>query len=243
MERKVALVTGAGKGIGAEIVRKLAENGYSVIINYRSSEKQAHALVAELLSKEVNCMAVKADLSSRAQVEDLYEQCVKCFGFVDTVINNAGVCHFGLATEDGEDEYRYVMDCNFGSAFNVCSLFARDMVWNCRGNILNISSVWGQRGASTESLYSASKSALIGYTKALHKEFKPQNVKVNCLLPGYVSTDMNAEFDANEEKRILRSMRQNEALSPIDVANAVYQIISSGISGKIISQSTSKILL
>ena len=243
MERKVALVTGAGKGIGAEIVRTLASSGYAVIINYRNSEKQATTLVSELLSKEINCMAVKADLSIRAEAEYLYEQCVKCFGFVDTVINNAGVSHFGLATEDDEEQYRYVMDCNFGSVFNVSSLFARDMVSNFRGNIINISSVWGQRGSAMESLYSASKSAIIGYTKALHKELIPQNVKVNCLLPGYVKTDMNAQFDEAEEKEILKRMRQKSALLPTDVSRAVLEILRSGVSGKIITQSTPTIKL
>ena len=149
----------------------------------------------------------------------------------------------GEATEDDEEQYRYVMDCNFGSVFNVSGLFARDMVSNFRGNIINISSVWGQRGSAMESLYSASKSAIIGYTKALHKELIPQNVKVNCLLPGYVKTDMNAQFDEAEEKEILKRMRQKSALLPTDVSRAVLDILRSGVSGKIITQSTPTIKL
>lgn len=235
MERKTALVTGAAKGIGAAIVRKLADNGYSVIINYRSSEKEAFELVSELQKREINCAAFKADLSDAEQAEELYMQCKKCFGFVDTVINNAGVCHFGLATEDGEDDYRFVIDNNFGSVFNVCRLFARDMINEWRGSIINVSSVWGERGASNESLYSASKSAVIGYTKALAKELSPERIKVNCILPGFVMTDMNAKFDETEIKSILRKMRQKEILYPSDIADAVYKTLNETYTGRSIS--------
>ncbi len=232
MKRKTALVTGAAKGIGAAIVRKLADNGYSVIINYRSSEQEAFELVSELQKKEINCAAFKADLSDAAQAEDLYVRCKKCFGFVDTVINNAGVCHFGLATEDETDDYRFVMDNNFGSVFNVCRLFARDMINMWEGDIVNISSVWGSRGASTESLYSASKSAVIGYTKALAKELSPERIKVNCILPGFVMTDMNDRFEQFEIKDILRKMRQKEMLTPEDIADSVFETLNSSYTGK-----------
>lgn len=234
MERKVALVTGAAKGIGAATVRALANNGYSVVIHYNKSEEKALLLMRELLAREVNCTVVKADLSVRSEAESLYGESKKCFGFVDTVINNAGVCHFGLLTDDGEAEYRRVMDSNFGSAFNVTGLFARDMVSNQRGKIINIASVWGSRGAALESLYSASKSALIGYTKAAAKELITSGVTVNCLLPGYVKTDMNARFDEEEEQAILRRMRQKESLTPEDVANAILTTLSQNPTGKIL---------
>lgn len=234
MERKVALVTGAAKGIGAATVRALAKNGYSVVIHYFRSEEKALTLMRELLANEVNCTVIQADLSIRSEVENLYEQSKKCFGFVDTVINNAGVCHFGLLTDDGEEEYREVLDSNFGSAYNVTGLFARDMVSFGCGKIINISSVWGSRGAALESLYSASKSALIGYTKAAAKELVMSGVTVNCLLPGYVKTDMNAQFDKEEEQAILRRMRQKEALSPEDVANAILTTLNANPTGKIL---------
>lgn len=166
MKGRTVLVTGGAKGIGKATVFGVANAGYNVIVAYNSSEKAAYEIVGELQSREINCGAFRADLTKRQDVENLYEQCKSVFGFVDTVINNAGVCHYNLATCDDYDDYDAVMNANFGSIFGICRLFARDMIDRQTGSIVNLSSVWGARGAATESLYSASKSAIIGYTKA-----------------------------------------------------------------------------
>lgn len=223
MVKGVALITGGAKGIGAEVAKVFAENGYSIVINYLSSEAQATALMHELQSRGVNCGIYRADVSDAESVAGMYKWTRSCFGFVDTVVNNAGICHFGLAGEDSAQDYRKVLDTNFGGAFNVIKEYCRDMISFGRGSIVNISSIWGERGACYESLYSASKSALIGYSKALIKEFAGTGVNVSCILPGYVDTDMNAELSAEERAAALKKMRQKEALTPGCVAQCAYE--------------------
>ncbi len=234
MKGRTVLVTGGAKGIGKATVFAFANAGYNVIVAYNSSEKAAYEIVGELQSREINCGAFRADLTKRQDVENLYEQCKSVFGFVDTVINNAGVCHYNLATCDDYDDYDAVMNANFGSIFGICRLFARDMIDRQTGSIVNLSSVWGARGAATESLYSASKSAIIGYTKALAKELKPSGVRVNCVLPGYVQTDMNARFSKEEQAAALKSMRQKRILTPEEVAREILSTAESEKTGRLV---------
>lgn len=230
---RTALVTGGAKGIGGEITRILADKGYTVVIAYNTSGEAAGRIITRLQSEGRNCGAFRADLSCPSQAEELYEWCRKCYGFVDTLINNAGICRFALATDDTPEDYRRVIDTNFGSVFNLTRLFARDMVSRGEGSILNVSSVWGARGAAMETLYSASKAAVIGYTKGLAKELRPSGVRVNCILPGYVLTDMNARFDQRQRAEILRRMGQKRALTAQQAAVAAVELCESGITGKI----------
>lgn len=234
MKGRTVLVTGGAKGIGKATVFEFANAGYNVIIAYNSSEKAAYEIVGELQRREINCCAFRADLTKESEVENLYRQGKKMFGFVDTVINNAGVCHYNLATDDDYESYNAVMNANFGSVFGICRLFARDMIERQTGSIVNLSSVWGVRGAATESLYSASKSAIIGYTKALAKELKPSSVRVNCILPGYVQTDMNARFSEEEQNAALKSMRQKRILQPEEVAREILAIAESDKTGRLV---------
>ena len=234
MKGRTVLVTGGAKGIGAATVNKFADNGYNVIIHYNTSADSAAETVSRLQSRYINCGAFCADLSDPNAVNEMYDWCKKCFGFVDTVVNNAGICHFNLATCDEIADYERVMGVNFGSVFNVCRLFARDMINQGFGSIVNISSVWGERGASMESLYSASKSAIIGYSKAIAKELKPSEVRVNCVLPGFVQTDMNACFSDEQRVEILKRMRQPRALMPEEVAEKIFSVAESGKSGVIL---------
>lgn len=234
MKGRTALVTGGARGIGEAAVRKFAKNGYTVIIACNSSAEHAYEMVSQMQGQGINCGAFQGDLSAPGAAEQLYLWCRKCYGFVDTVVNNAGISHFNLTTSDTPEDYNKVMNTNFGSVFNICRLFARDMISRETGSIVNVSSVWGERGASMESLYSASKAAVIGYSKAISRELKPSGIRVNCVLPGFVLTDMNAAFSEERRSEILKSMRQPRALNPEEIAEIIFTVAESESTGKII---------
>ena len=234
MKGRTVLVTGGAKGIGKATAYAFANRGYNVAIAFNTSRKEAFECVADLQQREINCCAFKADLTVPGDVERLYKECKSAFGFVDTVINNAGVCHYNTATDDDYDDYYAVMNANFGSVFGVCRLFARDMIEWKSGSIVNVSSVWGARGASTESLYSASKCAIIGYGKSLAKELKPSGVRVNCILPGYVKTDMNARFSPEEQQSALKRMRQKRILLPEEIAEEIVRLAECDKTGLVV---------
>lgn len=221
MERRVALVTGGAKGIGKAIATKLAKIGFSVAINYRSSEKEATEFVQQLQSEGVNALAVKADMSKLSDARHAYEVCKKHFGFVDTVINNAGVSLIKPLYDCSEDDYDYIMDNNLRSVFNVCKTFSPDMVSERFGRIVNIASVWGEYGASTEVLYSAAKAGVIGLTKALNAELAINGVIVNSVSPGMIDTAMNAHLSQEETNDFIQSVSLGRVGSPDEVAEVV----------------------
>ena len=222
MERKrVALVTGGAKGIGKAIALKLADAGFSLAINYRTSEKEANELVSYLQSRGVNALAIRADVSKRDEVKKMYEICRAYFGFVDTVINNAGVSQYKMFCDCTDEDYDFVMNNNLRSAVNVCSLFSPDMVSNNFGRIVNISSVWGEQGASMEVLYSASKAGVIGFSKALNAELAPSGVIVNAVTPGFIDTDMNAHLSTEDVDAFTQSISVGRIGKPSEVADVV----------------------
>lgn len=222
MERKrVALVTGGAKGIGKAIALKLADAGFSLAINYRTSEKEANELVSYLQSRGVNALAIRADLSKRDEVKKMYETCRAYFGFVDTVINNAGVSQYKMFCDCTDEDYDFVMNNNLRSAVNVCSLFSPDMVSNNFGRIVNISSVWGEQGASMEVLYSASKAGVIGLSKALNAELAPSGIIVNAVTPGFIDTDMNAHLSTEDVDAFTQSVSVGRIGKPSEVADVV----------------------
>lgn len=222
MERKrVALVTGGAKGIGKAIALKLADAGFSLAINYRTSEKEANELVSYLQSRGVNALAIRADLSKRDEVKKMYETCKAYFGFVDTVINNAGVSQYKMFCDCTDEDYDFIMNNNLRSAVNVCSLFSPDMLSNNFGRIVNISSVWGEQGASMEVLYSASKAGVIGLSKALNAELAPSGVIVNAVTPGFIDTDMNAHLSTEDVDAFTQSVSVGRIGKPSEVADVV----------------------
>ena len=222
MERKrVALVTGGAKGIGKAIALKLADAGFSLAINYRTSENDAQELVNYLQSCGVNALAIQADVSKRSEVAKMYETCKKYFGFVDTVVNNAGVSQYKMFCDCTDADYDYVMDNNLRSAVNVCSLFSPDMISNGFGRIINVSSVWGEQGASMEVLYSASKAGVIGLTKALNCELAPSGVIVNAVAPGFIDTDMNAHLSKEDVDAFTQSVSVGRVGKASEVADVV----------------------
>ena len=221
MERRVALVTGGAKGIGKAIVCALAEQGFSLAIGYNSSEKEATALALDLQKKGVNAIAVKADVSKKEEVEKMYEITKKYFGFVDTLINNAGISLVKPLCDCSEEEYDSVMSTNLKSVFLTCKAYSPDMVSERFGRIVNISSVWGEYGASTEVIYSASKAGIIGFTKALNAELAINGVVVNCVSPGIIATDMNAHLSESEVQEFTKNVSLGRVGTPEEVAKVV----------------------
>ena len=236
--RKV-LITGASRGIGASCAKKFASHGFSAVINYRTSEDDALRVKDECLSLgSPEVLTFRADASKSSDVDALYEKAVGKFGFIDTLVLNAGVASYGLFQDVSEEEFDRVMDTNVKGAFLVAKKFIPQMISERRGNIIIVSSVWGQVGGSCEVVYSASKAALIGMTKALAKELGPSGIRVNCVAPGVVETDMVASLGSE----VLASLAEDTPLcrnaSPDEIANAVYFLASneaSFITGQVLA--------
>lgn len=224
-----ALVTGGSRGLGREIVIALNNAGFNVSFSYLSSDKEA----LELASKAEGIMAVRADAGDLKQMEDMADAVRKRFGGVDLIVNNAGIAKNSLLIKCSEDDWDEVIRVNLKGAFNTARVFAPLMAESGGGHIINISSYSGLRGKAGQAAYSASKAALIGMTYSLAKELAEYNIKVNCLLPGYMPTDMgrgsgDAMGRAMEES-VLKTLSD-----PKDVAGfIVYLASTKNVTGQV----------
>ena len=216
---KKALITGASGGIGYATALKLYNEGYFIIAQYN---KNAYAI--EKLYREVdgNLFAIQADLSQSDGVKNFVQTVKKSFKQVDLIVNNAGAGLYKLITQTTEDEWDKLFALNMKSAFLITNAFLPEMIDNKSGKIVNVSSVWGQVGASMEVCYSASKASLIGYTKALAKELAPSNINVNCVCPGVIDTPINSRFSASE----MQDLAQGTPLGRIGKAEEVAELIA-----------------
>ena len=223
---KIALVTGSSRGIGRAAVRKLAAAGYAVCINYRERQDCADALVEELAAAGQRAMAVQADVSVRQQVNDMVRRVEDAFGPVSLLVNNAGVAGQALF-QDISDElwYRY-FSVNVDGAFHTIQAVLPPMLREHAGCIVNVSSMWGLRGASCEVTYSATKAALIALTRSLAAELAPTHIRVNCVAPGFIMTDMNAHFSKEDIEAFASDTPLEKVGSPEDVAKAIYFLAS-----------------
>ena len=190
---KTALVTGGAGGIGEAICSRLAADGYYVYINYNNSQEKA-----EKLASEINGQAVRFDISDNNAVKNAVEK----IGHIDLLINNAGVSEIELFTSVKQEKAERILDINLKGTLNCARAVLPSMINKKNGNIINISSMWGQCGASCEVDYSASKAGIIGFTKALAKEVAPSGVRVNCIAPGFIMTEMNSRFSEEDLKLI-----------------------------------------
>lgn len=219
--KKTALVTGGSRGIGAAVVRKLCLDGFRVAINYNLSEQRANDLCSELCSEGFEVIALKCDVSSPDEVKRLFAEINKVFGGIDVLVNNAGISLWGLFDETTDAQWNEVIDINLKGTFNCCREALAYMLSEKHGRIINISSVWGQTGASCEAVYSASKAGIIGLTKALAKEYAPSNITVNCVSPGVIETDMMNRFSTEEKEAICEDIPFGRMGTPEEVASAV----------------------
>jgi Dehydrogenases with different specificities (related to short-chain alcohol dehydrogenases) len=233
---KVAIVTGGAKGIGAEIVRTLAENGYIVILNYNNSKVQAEELKNEMLQKGFNIEVVKADVSNRNEVNSLIEFAIKRFKKIDILVNNAGISLEGLFTDVSEEMWQKIINVNLNSVFNCTQEVLKYMIKEKSGRIINISSIWGETGASCEVAYSTTKAAINGMTKALAKEVGLSNIRVNAIAPGIINTDMNSRLSYEELEQIKEQIPLNRIGNTKDIARCVKWLVEDEYTtGQIIS--------
>jgi len=216
---RTVLITGSSRGIGRECALVFAKAGYNVIINYKENDAAADE-VFTAAAKLSRCIKVKADVRQETEVDRLYKESKKAFGFVDTVVNNAGVNIGKLLIDSDILDYQTVMDTNLKGAFLVSKAFLPDMYSNRFGRVINVSSILGECGAAGEVIYSASKAGLIGLTKALSKESAPMGVTVNAVTPGLIDTDMIKEIPDSVKKGLVENMMVGRIGQPSDVARA-----------------------
>jgi len=218
---KTVIITGASRGIGAQTARLFAKNGYATIINYNKSEKEALALKQELLEQGCCVELFRADVSNYNECKAMADYVAKKYKRIDVLVNNAGISQIKPLFDVSEDDFDLVMSTNFKSVFNTCKVVSDYMVSQKYGKIINLSSVWGEVGASCESIYCASKAAVVGFTKALAKELGPSNINVNCVAPGFIKTDMNGCLSKEVVDEIVDETPLARVGSPQDVANAI----------------------
>lgn len=187
---KNVLITGGSRGIGRACVEKFTREGYQVSFIYNNSD----SLAAELSAK-TGAHAIKSDISNPIEATDAVRKAINHMGSIDILINNAGISLIKLFTETTNEDYYNVINTNFGGTFFVTREAAKSMISSHFGRIVNVGSMWGKVGSSCEVAYSASKSALEGFTKALAKELGPSKITVNCIEPGVINTEMNANLD------------------------------------------------
>lgn len=218
MVKKIALVTGASRGIGRAVSEKLAQNGYTVCINYTKSKE-----LAEELANQINGFAICADVADKLQVKSMIFEIISKFGKIDLLVNNAGVSRIDLFDAIPDEFSKNILNTNLGGTLNCSRAVLPYMLSKKSGNIVNISSMWGEVGASCEVDYSASKAGIIGFTKALAKEVGLSGIRVNCVSPGVILTDMNLKTLSEDDLNALKEETPLGTLgSPDDVAEAVY---------------------
>ena len=185
---KVVFVTGSSQGIGKEIALSYAKAGYSVAINCVHSTDKLEEALCEIKQYNNKVIALQGDISDYSIAEKIYNEIKKQLGTIDILVNNAGISYIGLFNEIEPNQWQHIMNNNINSAINCSHLAIQDMIHHKKGNIINISSMWGNLGASCEVIYSASKGALNSFTKSLAKELAPCNIRVNAISCGAIET-------------------------------------------------------
>ena len=218
---KSVLVTGGSRGIGKAICKKFAAEGYFVFINYNQSENEAKKLQKEIGE---NCKIIKADVSSFEQVSQMTEEILKEFKKIDVLINNAGIAEQKLFGDITPEEWRKMFSVNCDGVYNVTYNVLPSMIHEKCGSIINIASIWGEVGASCEVHYSASKAAVIGFTKALAKEVAPSGIRVNCVSPGIIETDMMFSMSPEEREELISETPLGRFGTGEDIAKSVFYL-------------------
>jgi len=224
MNKKTVLVTGSSRGIGKAIAVKFAKKGYHVIINCAHNEEALLKTKAEIETYQVSCLAFLGDIGKIDKAKELFDQIKKLYGSIDVLVNNAGIAYIGLFTDMTPDDWNRVITTNLTAVYNCCSLAIPEMVHNKSGKIINISSVWGNVGASCEVAYSASKGGMNALTKSLAKELAPSNIQVNAIACGAIDTEMNRFLEDDELLQLIDEIPTGRLGRAEEVADLVYHL-------------------
>ena len=233
---KTALITGGTKGIGKAVALAFLQRGYEVILNYHSDQQTALETQEEFNMLGYCPILLRADVSDELQVKNMFRDFFSIYDRLDVLVNNAGISKIKVIQDTTVADWNKIFDVNVKSTFLCCREVTNRMVAAGGGSIINISSIWGEVGASCEVAYSASKGAVIAFTKALAKELAPSNVRVNCVSPGVIDTDMNAHLTGAETEELIESLPVGRIGSPSDVGEAVVLMAENGyITGEVLS--------
>lgn len=200
------LVTGSSRGIGKTIAKEFLLNGFKTVINCSKSVDEMNKTLKELENINDNVIGIKADVSKYDEAKLMIDEIMYKWGKIDILINNAGISYIGLFNEMNPEEWKNIMDINLNSVFNCTRLVISDMIKEKKGTIVNISSIWGNIGASCEAVYSASKGAVNSFTKAMAKELGPCNIKINAIACGVIDTGMNSFLSNNEKETLINEI-------------------------------------
>ena len=223
---KIALVTGSSRGIGRAVAAELARQGWAVCINYRLREDCARSLLEQLTAEGCRAMMVQADVSQQDQVTAMVRQVEETFGPVSLLVNNAGVAVYGLLTDLDPAVWQRLLDVNVTGMYNCCRCAIPPMVHEKAGHIINLASILGTNGASCEVAYSATKGAVVAFTKALAKELGPSGIRVNCVAPGCIDTDMIANLSPEDKAELADSTALCRMGTAEDVGDAIALLAS-----------------
>ncbi|MBR3133695.1 MAG: 3-oxoacyl-ACP reductase FabG [Clostridia bacterium] len=233
---RVAIVTGASRGIGREIAKTLAKMNINVIGNYNQSEKEAIELKEELKKENIEIDIFKADVSKREDVKKMVDYTIEKYGKIDILVNNAGIDLVKEFTKVTDEDWNKIINTNLYSAFAMSQETIPSMIHEKSGCIINISSIWGLVGSSCEVLYSISKAGVDGLTKSLAKELGPSNIRVNSIAPGFIDTRMTEKIDAETVEEIKRETPLLRTGNPIDIARCIEWLVNDEFTtGQVIS--------
>ena len=236
MEKKIIIITGASRGIGREIAKTLAKEGHTIIANYNKSEKEAQKLKKELQEENKEIDIYKANIANEEEVQEMIKHIIKKYKKIDVLINNAGIDKIQLVTEVTKKDWDEIINTNLYGTFYISQQAAKNMIQNKQGKIINISSIWGQIGASMEVVYSISKAGVDGLTKALAKELGPSGIQVNSIAPGFIKTEMNSSFNEQEINEIKDEIPLQKLGECTDIAKCVKWLIEDNyVTGQVIA--------
>ncbi|MDD6138981.1 MAG: 3-oxoacyl-[acyl-carrier-protein] reductase [Lachnospiraceae bacterium] len=235
---KVALVTGAGRGIGRQIALTLAAQNAFVIVNYNGSKDKAEETVSEIKAAGGDAVSYKCNVSDFEECQQMITAIIKEYKHIDILVNNAGITRDGLIMKMSEDDYDAVLDTNLKGTFNTIRHMSRYFLKQKSGRIINISSVSGILGNAGQANYSASKAGVIGLTKAVARELASRGITVNAVAPGFVDTDMTDALSDSAKENLISQIPLGRTGKPQDIANAVLFLASDAagyITGQVLS--------
>ena len=236
MEKKIIIITGASRGIGREIAKTLAREGDTIIANYNKSEKEAQKLKKELQEENKEIDIYKANIANEEETQEMIKYVIKKYKKIDVLINNAGIDKIQLVTEVTKKDWDEIINTNLYGTFYISQQAAKNMIQNKQGKIINISSIWGQIGASMEVVYSISKAGVDGLTKALAKELGQSGIQVNSIAPGFIKTEMNSNFNEQEINEIKNEIPLQKLGECTDIAKCVKWLIEDNyVTGQVIA--------